>query len=83
MVSHDLTTMYMAKAVEYLIAASYLLLFIPFWRFVNGGPAALAREYGFTRRTGCVDACHLCYLVRKALIDRFPQYLAPRQVYGY
>jgi glycine cleavage system H protein len=43
MVSHDLTTMYGAKAVEYLIAASYLLLFIPFWRFVNGGPAA-ARE---------------------------------------
>ncbi len=37
MPTHDLTTMYSAKAVEYLIAVSYLLFFIPFWRFVNGG----------------------------------------------
>ncbi len=43
MPTHDLTTMYTAKAVEYLIAVSYLLLFIPFWRFVNGGRAARVR----------------------------------------
>jgi glycine cleavage system H lipoate-binding protein len=43
MATHDLTTLYTAKAVEYLIAVSYLLLFIPFWRFVNGGQAARAR----------------------------------------
>lgn len=43
MPTHDLTTMYSAKAVEYLIAVSYLLLFIPFWRFVNGGQAARVR----------------------------------------
>jgi len=29
-----------------------------------------------------IDACHFCYLVRLSLIDRFPHYLAPRQVYG-
>ena len=29
-----------------------------------------------------VDACHFCYLVRLALTYRFPQYLAPKQVYG-
>jgi len=29
-----------------------------------------------------VDACRFCYLVRLALIDKFSQYLAPRQVYG-
>jgi glycine cleavage system H protein len=28
-----------AKALEYLIAVAYLLLFVPFWRLVNGGRA--------------------------------------------
>ena len=37
---HDLLTMASARAVEYLIALGYLALFIPFWRFVNGGHAA-------------------------------------------
>ena len=35
MMPHDLPTMYSAKAVEYLIAVAFLLLFIPFWRFVD------------------------------------------------
>ena len=29
-----------------------------------------------------VDECHYCFLVRRSLIDRFPEHLAPRQVYG-
>lgn len=49
---------------------------------VNGGPALLAEEYDVTHGSEYVDACHMCYLVRRALIDRFPQYLAPRLVYG-
>jgi hypothetical protein len=49
---------------------------------VKGGPAALAREYGISREDEFVDACHFCYVVRKSLLDRFPQYLAPNQVYG-
>jgi len=49
---------------------------------VNGGPALLAKEYDVPHEADYVDACHLCYLVRRALIDRFPQYLAPRSVYG-
>jgi hypothetical protein len=49
---------------------------------VNGGPALLARESGVPPDDMYVDACHMCYLVRQALIDRFPQYLAPRLVYG-
>jgi hypothetical protein len=49
---------------------------------VNGGPARLAKEYDVPHEAGYVDACHMCYLVRRALIDRFPQYLAPRSVYG-
>jgi glycine cleavage system H protein len=35
MIPHDFMTLHTAKMVEYLIAVSYLLLFIPFWRFVN------------------------------------------------
>jgi len=49
---------------------------------VNGGPALLAREYDVQHEAEYVDACHMCYLVRRALIDRYPQYLAPRLVYG-
>jgi hypothetical protein len=53
---------------------------------VAGGPAALAAEFGGAEEAGYVDACHLCYVVRRALVDRFPdrfpEYLAPGQVYG-
>ena len=49
---------------------------------INGGPALLAKEYDVPHEAEYVDACHMCYLVRRALIDRLPQYLAPRSVYG-
>lgn len=49
---------------------------------VNGGPALLAKEYGANHEDTYIDACHMCYLVRLALLDKFPQYLAPRLVYG-
>lgn len=49
---------------------------------VRGGPALLAKEYNVEHEDKCVDACHFCYLICLALIDRFPQYLAPKQVYG-
>jgi hypothetical protein len=48
----------------------------------DGGPALLAREYDVRHDDAYVDACHMCYLVRLALLDRFPQYLGPRLVYG-
>jgi len=35
MIPHDLLTMASTKAAEYLIAVAFLLLFIPFWRFLN------------------------------------------------
>lgn len=50
---------------------------------VNGGPALLAKEYDVRPEAEYVDACHMCYLVRRALIDRFPQYLVPTSVYGF
>ncbi len=49
---------------------------------VRGGPAALVREYEVPHDDGYVDANHLCYVTRLTLLDRFPQYLAPRQCYG-
>jgi hypothetical protein len=49
---------------------------------LEGGPAQLAREYGVQHEDEYVDACHMCSKICLSLIDRFPQYLAPRQVYG-
>ena len=49
---------------------------------IRGGPAQLAEEHGFLPDDGYVDECHLCYLTRRALLNDFPDSLAPRQVYG-
>jgi len=49
---------------------------------VKGGPALLAEQYKVEHEEEYVDECHLCYHVRRALVDRFPDHLAPRQVYG-
>lgn len=49
---------------------------------LEGGPARLAQEHDVEHEDEYVDECHFCYLLRLALIDRFPQHLAPAQVYG-
>jgi MoaA/NifB/PqqE/SkfB family radical SAM enzyme len=49
---------------------------------ISGGPAALADKFGFDTSGGFVSHCHLCFEVRRALLDRFPDILAPKQVYG-
>lgn len=49
---------------------------------LRGGPAALARTLSIEPASGYVDECHCCYLSRKTVLDRFPEELAPRQVYG-
>lgn len=49
---------------------------------VEGGPLRLAEIYNVPHENEYVDECHFCFEVRKALVDRFPQYLTPRQVYG-
>ncbi len=49
---------------------------------LRGGPAQLVQEYNINEQKQYVDECHLCYLARKNLMDQFPQYLAPKQVYG-
>jgi MoaA/NifB/PqqE/SkfB family radical SAM enzyme len=49
---------------------------------LSGGPAELCRRYGLDLGAGAADACHLCYLARVALRDRFPDVLTPDQMYG-
>lgn len=47
-----------------------------------GGPAELVRRYHIAHAETYADACHLCYEARLALRERFPDTLAPDQMYG-
>jgi len=49
---------------------------------LRGGPAGLVREYGVEHGEGYVEECHLCYSARLRLRARFPEVLAPDQMYG-
>jgi hypothetical protein len=49
---------------------------------LRGGPIELVKRYGVSHRETYADACHLCYEVRRALRDQFPEILTPDQVYG-
>jgi hypothetical protein len=49
---------------------------------LSGGPKALVEQYELDHEDGYADACHLCYEARLALRDRFPEILAPDQMYG-
>lgn len=49
---------------------------------LSGGPAALVSEYHLRHNSHYADACHLCYMARRALRERFPELLAPDQMYG-
>jgi hypothetical protein len=49
---------------------------------LSGGPALLAKKYDVKHDEEYSSACHFCYEVRKELLDRFPKFLAPRQIYG-
>ncbi|MGO8705885.1 MAG: radical SAM protein [Candidatus Brocadiia bacterium] len=49
---------------------------------LRGGPIRLVEEYRLDLPGEYIDECHLCFAARLALLDRFPEYLAPRQVYG-
>jgi hypothetical protein len=49
---------------------------------VEGGPVALVQRYDLPHEDSYIDACHLCYLARVQLRQRFPEFLAPATVYG-
>lgn len=48
-----------------------------------GGPVELAQRYEIPVRDNYADACHLCYLTRANLREKYPEYLAPDQVYPH
>jgi len=49
---------------------------------VEGGPAALVKEFDLPHKSTYADACHLCYDARLQLRARFPDVLALGQMYG-
>jgi len=49
---------------------------------LEGGPVALVSEYNVPHESTYADACHLCYEMRLALRERFPELLKPDQIYG-
>jgi len=48
----------------------------------EGGPAKMAVDLKVELEKGYIDACHLCFEVRKKVIEKYPDILAPKQVYG-
>jgi glycine cleavage system H lipoate-binding protein len=55
--AHEFLSIYPAKLMEYSLAIGYLLLFIPFWRYVQGGPRrAEARAAARPRAAAAVAA---------------------------
>jgi MoaA/NifB/PqqE/SkfB family radical SAM enzyme len=49
---------------------------------LSKGPAGLVKQFNLPHQKSYADACHLCYEARMALRDRFPQILAPENMYG-
>jgi MoaA/NifB/PqqE/SkfB family radical SAM enzyme len=49
---------------------------------LQGGPVALVEENGLAHEETYADACHMCYNARCALRSKYPEILAPSQMYG-
>jgi hypothetical protein len=49
---------------------------------LRGGPAELVRANDVPHLETYADACHLCYIAREQLRERFPSTLRPGQMYG-
>jgi MoaA/NifB/PqqE/SkfB family radical SAM enzyme len=49
---------------------------------LRGGPVELVKTYDLPHADSYADACHFCYESRVTLRSRFPDILAPDQMYG-
>lgn len=49
---------------------------------VRGGPVALVERFGLPHDPVYADACHLCYAARCLLREKYPDILAPDEMYG-
>lgn len=47
------------------------------------GPLGLIQNTKLKFKEEYVDACHCCFSARHVLIDKYPEFLGPHQVYGY
>jgi glycine cleavage system H lipoate-binding protein len=56
MIPHDILTLYSAKMIEYGIAIVFLLLFIPFWKYVQGPGATAVPEHAMARQSAATGA---------------------------
>jgi glycine cleavage system H lipoate-binding protein len=56
MIPHDILTLYSAKMIEYGIAIVFLLLFIPFWKYVLGPSAAAVPAHARVRQAATTGA---------------------------
>ncbi len=65
------------------IINSYEPLSHPIVRILlENGPVGLVKEFDLPHEQGYGDVCHLCYNARIQLRPRFPDLLAPGQMYG-
>lgn len=49
---------------------------------LRGGPINLVHSYHLEHESTYADACHMCYEARSVLRNRFPEVLAPDQMFG-
>lgn len=49
---------------------------------ILGGPVALVEKFNLPHDEVYVDACHLCYVARVILRNKYPDILVPDQMYG-
>ncbi len=49
---------------------------------LRNGPAGLIEELNLTPADQYVDECQACFFIRRQILDQYPEFLAPRQVYG-
>ena len=48
----------------------------------HGGPARLIEELELEVEEEYIDECHCCFSVRREIIEKYPNYLVPKGVYG-
>jgi hypothetical protein len=48
----------------------------------HGGPAQLIKDLKLEVEEDYIDECHCCFSVRRQILDQYPEYLAPKSVYG-
>lgn len=49
---------------------------------IRGGPVALVQQFDLSHDECYSDACHLCYSARYVLRSKYPDILAPDEMYG-